>query len=49
VPTREVVYWLAQSHSKEAVLGGWMAGLGFKEVLSEEEVLRRGRNEARCR
>jgi len=32
VSPRKVVYWLAQSHSEEAVLGGLMAGLGFKEV-----------------
>ena len=42
----KVVYWLARSHSEEAVLGGLMAGLGFKEVLSEEEVLRKRENEA---
>ncbi|MFQ6066046.1 MAG: tetratricopeptide repeat protein [bacterium] len=35
VSPRKVVYWLAQSHSEEAVLGGLMAGLGFKEVLSD--------------
>jgi tetratricopeptide (TPR) repeat protein len=31
----KVIYWLAQFHSEEAVLGGLMAGLGFKEVLSD--------------
>jgi hypothetical protein len=35
VSPRKVVYWLAQSHSEEAVLGDLTAGLGFKEVLSD--------------
>ena len=35
VSPRKVVYWLAQSRSEEAVLGGLMAGLGFREVLSD--------------
>jgi tetratricopeptide (TPR) repeat protein len=31
----KIVYWLAQSHSEEAVLGGLLAGLGFREILSD--------------
>ena len=31
----KAVYWLAQSRSEEAVLGGLLAGLGFEEVLSD--------------
>ena len=35
LPSREVIYWLAESHPKEALLGGLIAGLGFKEILSD--------------
>jgi len=33
--SREVIRHMAESHPKEAVLGGLIAGLGFKEVLSD--------------
>jgi len=31
----EVIYQLADTHPKEALLGGVMAGLGFKEIVSD--------------
>jgi len=33
--SREVIWWLAEFHSREAMLGGLIAGLGFREVLSD--------------
>jgi len=35
LPSGEVVYWLAESHPEEALLGGLTAALGFKEILSD--------------
>jgi len=35
LPSVETIYWLAESHSEEALLGGLIAGLGFKEILSD--------------
>jgi len=33
--SKEVIRYLVESYSKEAILGGLIAGLGFKEVLSD--------------
>ncbi|MEA3485867.1 MAG: hypothetical protein U9R03_04070 [Candidatus Aerophobetes bacterium] len=35
LPSREIIWWLAESYPEEAVLGGAASALGFKEILSD--------------
>jgi len=35
LPSGEVIRWLAETHPEEAILGGLIVGLGFKEILSD--------------